>query len=105
MLLQKYPELEKPIYCAKKMSLLEKWRDIQFHKNLWKVDERMLREQIMEDGLAEGLAQGLEKGLAKGRAEAQAEKLEVARKLKERGHPAAEIIEVTGLSQETIEKL
>jgi hypothetical protein len=39
------------------MSLLEKWRDYQFHKNLAKVDERMLKLQWKEDGLAEGRAE------------------------------------------------
>jgi predicted transposase/invertase (TIGR01784 family) len=58
MLARKYPELEKPVYCAKKMSLLEIWRDIQFHRNLWKEDERMLLKQAMIDGRAEGLAEG-----------------------------------------------
>jgi len=41
MLAQQYPDLEKPIFCARKMSLWEKWRDYQFHRNLWKTDARM----------------------------------------------------------------
>jgi len=90
MLALKYPELEKPVFCAKKMSLVEKWRDIQFHKNLWKVDERMLLEQAKIDGHAEGLNEG---------------KLEIAAKMKRAGHSFNEIAELTGLSLETIEKL
>ena len=50
MLAREYPELEKPIFCAKKMSLREKWRDIQFHKHLWKMDERARQQQILIDG-------------------------------------------------------
>ena len=85
MLAKKYPELEKPIYCVKKMSLFEKWRDIQFHKNLAKVDERMLHEQWRLDGIAEGkvigieqgikqgIKQGIEQGEVKGNAEGKAE--------------------------------
>jgi len=66
MLALKYPELEKPVFCAKKMSLLEKWRDIQFHKNLWKVDERNLFEQARIDGHAEGVIEVARNALAKG---------------------------------------
>jgi len=54
MLLMKYPQLKKPIKCVKRMGLIETIRDIQFHRNLAKVDERMLHEQIKEDGMAEG---------------------------------------------------
>jgi len=60
MLKKKYPELEKPVRCARKMSWLDKWRDIQFHRNLAKVDERMLHEQIKDDARAEGLVEGIE---------------------------------------------
>jgi len=86
----KYPELEKPVFCAKKMSLWEEWKDIRFHRNLQKVDERMLHEQIKIDGRAEGHAQGVaegrEEGVAQGRAEGMAEnKLEVAKKALAKG--------------------
>ena len=57
MLAKKHPELKKAVYCAKRMSLLEELRDIRFHKNLWKADEKALREQIMIDGRAEGRAE------------------------------------------------
>ena len=40
------------------MSWLDKWRDIQFHRNLAKVDEQMLHEQIKDDARAEGHAEG-----------------------------------------------
>jgi len=63
MLAKKYPELKKPTQCIRKMSWLDKWRDIQFHRNLAKVDEFNLREQIKEDARAEGLAEGQNKVL------------------------------------------
>ena len=69
MLGKKYPDMEKPIFCAKKLSLYEKWRDIRFHKNLWKVDERMRREQYLIDGRTEGREQGLIEGREEGRQE------------------------------------
>jgi hypothetical protein len=58
MFAKKYPEMEKSVYCAKKLSLFEYWRDIRFHKNLWKVDERMrelyLQTEFKEECIAEG---------------------------------------------------
>jgi len=70
MLAKKHPELEKPVYCTRKMSWLDKWRDIQFHRNLAKHDERNRIAQIKEDAEAEGLAKGLAKGHAEGHAKA-----------------------------------
>jgi len=106
MLALKYPELEKPVFCAKKMSLLEKWRDIQFHKNLWKVDERNLFEQARIDGRAEGLAKGREEGLIEGMAEGEAKsKLEVAKNALAKGLSVEIIHKITGLDIETIKKL
>ena len=67
MLVRKHPELKDAVFCAKKMSVFEKWRDIQFHKNLWKADERALLEQAMIDGRAEGRAQGRAEGHAQGK--------------------------------------
>ena len=86
MLARKHPELEEAVFCAKKMSLMEKWRDRRFHENLWKVDERMLLKQAMIDGR-------------------ESEKLEIARKLKDIGRPIEEIAEGTGLSTELVERL
>jgi predicted transposase/invertase (TIGR01784 family) len=98
MLVKKHPELEDAVVCAKKMSLLESWRDYQFHKNLWKVDERNRLEQIRIDGHAEGREQGITAGR-------EQEKLEIARQLKRIGRPLAEIAEVTSLDPEVIQKL
>lgn len=102
MLAKKYPELKQAVFCARKMSLLERWRNLQFHKNLWKVDERMLQEQLRIDGHAAGHAAGHAEGHAEG---FTAGLTEVALRMKNRGRPAAEIAEDTGLSIETIEKL
>ena len=86
MLKLKYPELEKPIFCSKKMSLLEKWRDIRFHKNLWKTDERMLLLQAQLDGKEEA-------------------KLEIARNLLAKGSTSEFVAEITGLDLDTLKKL
>ena len=53
MLKKKYPELEKPVKYANKMSLLERWRDERFHRNLAKIDEQCLHEQIRIDARKE----------------------------------------------------
>jgi len=82
MLAKKYPELKKPVRYSKKMSLLEMWRDIQFHKNLWKVDERMLLLQAKIDAQEE-----------------------IARNLKAMGDSLEKIQAVTGLSLEEITRL
>ena len=58
MLAKKHPELKKTVQCVRKMSLLEQWRDIQFHRNLAKHDERNRLLQIKEDAHAEGHAEG-----------------------------------------------
>ena len=60
MLAKKYPELEKPVNCTKKMSLLESIRLYQMHRNLAKVDERMLLEQMKLDVREECRAEGCE---------------------------------------------
>ena len=90
MLAKKYPQLKKPIKCTERMGLLESIRDYQFHRNLAKVDERMLHEQWKEDGIAEGKAE---------------EKLTIARNLLAKGSTADFVSEITGLSLEEIAKL
>jgi predicted transposase/invertase (TIGR01784 family) len=134
MLALRYPELERPVFCAKKMSLWDKWRDIQFHKNLWKIDERNLYEQARidghaqgrEEGHAEGMAEGREEGhtqgVVEGRAEGHAqglneghaqgvvegaaqEKLEVARNALAKGLSVEMIHDITGLDIEIISRL
>ena len=110
MLARKYPELERPVRCAKRLSLRERWRDYQFQKHIWKMDQRALEDQIRidarDEGLAEGRAEGLAEGLAEGKTEGLTEgKLEIARKMKIRGNPLTEIAEITGLAPEEIDKI
>jgi len=98
MLSKRYPDLEEPIFCVRKMSLGEKWRDTRFHKNLWKVDERMLLLQAKMDGVEEGTFKGREEGRAD-------EKLEIARNAFAEGATPEFVRKITGLPSETIEKL
>jgi len=110
MLALKYPELEKAVFCVKNMSLIDKWKDIRFHKNLWKIDEKNLFEQAKLDGHAEGKTEGREEGLAegieKGHAQGIAEdKLEVAKKALAKGLSVEIIHDITELDIETIQHL
>jgi len=106
MLAHQYPELEKPIFCVKKMSLLEKWRDWQFHKNLWKEDARMRELYVREEGLAEGHAKGHAKGHAEGHAEAFEERNKtIAKNALAEGATPEFVNKITGLDIETIKKM
>jgi predicted transposase/invertase (TIGR01784 family) len=104
MLKLKYPELEKPIFCAKKMSFSEKWRDIHFHKGLWISDEKALLKQMQIDGKKEGRTEGLAEGRAEGLAEGRAdEKLNIARNALAKGLAPEIVRDITGLSLDEIE--
>ena len=59
------------------------------------------RAEGLAEGLAEGMAKGHEKGLAEGR---EAAILAMARRMKEKGMPLADIAEMTGLSVAELEK-
>ena len=67
------------------------------------------RAEGRAEGLAEGLAEGMAKGIAKGHEKGLAEGREaailaMARRMKEKGMPLAEIAEMTGLSVAELEK-
>lgn len=68
------------------------------------------REVGLKEGREKGLQEGREKGLEEGREEGREEgekikQLEIARKMKLKGFSTEDIIDVTGLSVENIEKL
>ena len=60
------------------------------------------REEGLKKGMAKGLEKGLKKGLEKGHKD---EKLEIAKKMKQKGMELATIIELTDLSKEEVENL
>ena len=71
--------------------------------------EQDIRNQI-EYGRFEGLEEGLVKGEAKGRKEGReegrnAERLAIAKKMLEAGIPCGQIMSITGLSEEELQKL
>ena len=69
-------------------------------------DELLVRntrdELVRREALAEGKAKGKNEGLAEGKAEGKAE---IAINLLKKNYPIDEIVEITGLSKEEIEKL
>ena len=79
-------------------------------------DERMqriadLREKAILDekaiyakGLDDGIKEGLEKGIKVGEEKLKKEKLEIAKKLKNKGLCIKEILELTGLTEEEIKE-
>ena len=58
-----------------------------------------------EEGNKEGREQGLKEGLEKGLAEVKKKQLEIAKKMKDKNMTLNDIIELTGLSKEDIEKI
>ena len=75
------------------------------------VRERARREMLQDnydakqEGIEQGIEQGKKEGIEQARTEAKAEKLEIAKKLKQTGMDIKQISEITGLTEEEIEKL
>jgi predicted transposase YdaD len=86
----------------KKMSWSERWRLTKEQEALWRADLRLMKEGAQEEGEQKGHAEGLAEGEQKGEAKKQRE---IARRMKARGRPVAEIIEDTGLAAEEVERL
>ena len=60
----------------------------------------------MEQGIKEGMKQGIKEGRAEGRKEGRkSEKIELAKKMKNKGFSIQEIIDITELSKEEVEKI
>ena len=68
--------------------------------------DEFVRREAMAEGLAEGEAKGKAEGLAEGQAKGKAEgKTEIATNLLKKDYSIDEIVEITGLTKEEIEKL
>ena len=94
----------------KKVSEDDRLFAYRMSKEMYQMDQAIRMRTAKEEGLAEGLekgrtrglAEGMERGIAQGRSE---ERMELARKLKQKKMPTEEIMELTGLALEKIEKL
>ena len=72
-------------------------------KRFWKEEAE---KEGREKGIKEGIKEGREEGLKEGREEGREEGIkETAKKMKDKGYSIDEIIELTSLSKETIEKI
>ena len=70
------------------------------------MDQAAREQKSFSDGKAEGKAEGLAEGKAEGLSEGEKKKqLEIAKKMKSKNIPIDEIIELTELSKDEIEKL
>ena len=68
--------------------------------------DELVRREALAEGKAKGKNEGLAEGKAKGLAEGKVEgKAEIAINLLKKNYPIDEIVEITGLSKEEIEKL
>ena len=94
----------------KKVSEDDRLFAYRMSKEMYQMDQAIRMRTAKEEGLAEGLekgrtrgiAEGMERGMAQGRSE---ERMELARKLKQKNMPVEEIMELTGLALEKLEKL
>ena len=106
MLAKKYPELEKPVSCVKRISLSERWKLTLLNMQVQQWDEINRIRQIKIDAREEGLAEGLAEGKAEGKIEGKIEgKLEVAKNALTEGLSVETIQTITGLDTDTIKNL
>jgi len=92
---------EEGIMQAEKVLKRESRSFLKYMREIDAIKNEMERYYMKKNARAEGLAEGL----AEGKAEGHAEKLEIARKMKTKGLPLAEIVDITGLSTEAVEHL
>ena len=71
-------------------------------KYIQNTEKNIARREGLAEGLAEGRAEGHEAGLAEGQ---KVEKESIAKKLLEANYPIDEIIKITDLSKEEVEKI
>lgn len=63
-------------------------------------------KQGIKQGMKQGIEQGMEQGIKEGREEGRkSEKIELAKKMKNKGFSIQEIIDITELSKEEVEKI
>ena len=73
-------------------------------KAIW--DENQAKYAATEIGMREGMEKGMKQGMKQGREEGKKqEKIEIAKKLKEKNMDIEEIVEITGLTLEEINKI
>ena len=93
LLVKKYPKLKEAVECTHRVTLAERFRHSNFLWDKYRRDLRAYKDQIREEK-AEAVAEALAEGMT-----------EVARKMKAKGQPLEDIIDITGLPFETVKQL
>ena len=99
--MEKNPQLRRPVGVLLEMSEDERLRELEEKQEIYRMDQESRMDGAYRDGKEEGIKQGWEDRDK----QARDEKITSARKMKTRGYPAKEIIDITGLTAEEIEKL
>ncbi|MBQ0029439.1 MAG: Rpn family recombination-promoting nuclease/putative transposase [Paludibacteraceae bacterium] len=99
--------VERGAYTESQINAYEKyWDTISAEITLLNGHYRKGKAEGLKEGEEIGLKKGEEIGLKKGEEKgAHKEKLDNARKMKDKGYPVEDIAEITGLSKDDIEKL
>ena len=84
----------------------DEYRELYEARLKWQRDHNSLMDGALTEGMEKGMAQGLTQGKAQGKAEGKAENASnVAKSMKNKGYPLDEIADITGLSNEEVEKI
>ena len=101
--IQEAEEQYKKITADEKMMAIIEMRERA--KREMEEDKYAARKAGWKDGMEEGKKAGIEEGKKQGMKEVKKKSQEIARKLKETGMEIKQIAEITGLSEEEIDKL
>ena len=105
-IMKKNKDIEEAVVTVHEMSEDEKLRRLAELREKAIMDEKAIRKAGYVHGMEEGLEKGIEKGKALGEKTGyEKAKIKIAKKLKEKGNSVDEIKEITGLSEEEINKL
>jgi predicted transposase/invertase (TIGR01784 family) len=96
------PEINHALEIANEAGLTCAELEAQHRRRDFIMLQRGSLKKAKKDGYADGLTEGLVKGVAKGRAE---ERANIVSQMKARGRTNSEIAQITGLSEDEIEKI
>ena len=99
--MEKNPQLRKPVGTYLKMTEEQRQREIEFKQEIFRMDQESRINGAYRDGKKEGIKEGWEEHAR----QAHNERLESAQKLKAMGLSPAQIAEALGISPQEIEKL
>ena len=108
--MEKNEDIKDAVVTVHEMSEDEKLRRLAELREKAIMDEKAIRragyKRGMEDGMEAGRAEGMKEGMETGKALGEKnEKIKMAKKLKEMGMKIEDIVKVTDLSEEEIEKI